>query len=447
MSARPTPRSCCSTMPARRWRNGRGPALSWLDHPTPARRGRVWAWAVDALAELARLAPDRLHRAGGAWCRGRAVGWRRAGPAGARLRISRSERDRGGVGAELDPFAATGSPVLPIGLCLGAQFDWQERTFPASVRPDHAHPAAGAVLGLAAVGGEGHRGHLAGSAHPSVAPGRGAVFRPRAPARLGRSLPAAAARLGNAGCRPPRGRQGHGRAGRLPRARRHPRQQRILPAASGGPHAAVHRAVDRHLDHRHGAGPAAGAPRRACRHAGQCRCARQAGADRPVHGRARGRAGGRQCGGAADAGRTRRRRGHRRCAGNGAAQLRGRQRPVHRPHRSDRGRCRGRSPAAPHGAGLALRGAHRRRDAGQARGQRPGAGRGQLHRNAAFCGLLAALRPGQPIHATDDPSGTARGAWLLARWSTGRAGPATCRRPSRRGRSRTWKATASAGAR
>ena len=42
---------------------------------------------------------------------------------------------------------------------------------------------------------------------------------------------------------------------------------------------------------------------------------------------------------------------------------------------------------------------------------------GSFTRNAAFCGLLAALRPGQPIHATDDPSGTARGAWLLARWA------------------------------
>ena len=41
---------------------------------------------------------------------------------------------------------------------------------------------------------------------------------------------------------------------------------------------------------------------------------------------------------------------------------------------------------------------------------------GSFHRNAAFCGLLAALRPGQAIHATDDPSGTARGAWFLARW-------------------------------
>ncbi|MFL5336976.1 MAG: FGGY-family carbohydrate kinase [Geminicoccaceae bacterium] len=41
---------------------------------------------------------------------------------------------------------------------------------------------------------------------------------------------------------------------------------------------------------------------------------------------------------------------------------------------------------------------------------------GSFHRNEAFCGLLAALRPAQAIHATDDPSGTARGAWLLAHW-------------------------------
>jgi sugar (pentulose or hexulose) kinase len=47
---------------------------------------------------------------------------------------------------------------------------------------------------------------------------------------------------------------------------------------------------------------------------------------------------------------------------------------------------------------------------------------GSFHRNAAFCGLLAALRP-QPLHATDDPSGTARGAWLLARWDERPAWP------------------------
>lgn len=41
---------------------------------------------------------------------------------------------------------------------------------------------------------------------------------------------------------------------------------------------------------------------------------------------------------------------------------------------------------------------------------------GSFQANPAFRGLLAALRPRQPVHPTDDPSGTARGAWLLARW-------------------------------
>ncbi len=54
---------------------------------------------------------------------------------------------------------------------------------------------------------------------------------------------------------------------------------------------------------------------------------------------------------------------------------------------------------------------------------------GSFHRNAAFCGLLAALRPGQPIHPTDDPSGTARGAWLLARWQERPSWPSTLSPP------------------
>ena len=44
---------------------------------------------------------------------------------------------------------------------------------------------------------------------------------------------------------------------------------------------------------------------------------------------------------------------------------------------------------------------------------------GSFQRNTAFIGLLAALRPGQTIHPSDDPSGTARGAWLLSRWQSG----------------------------
>jgi sugar (pentulose or hexulose) kinase len=55
---------------------------------------------------------------------------------------------------------------------------------------------------------------------------------------------------------------------------------------------------------------------------------------------------------------------------------------------------------------------------------------GSFHANTAFYSLLAGLRPAQPLHPTDDPSGTATGAWLLARWSEARPlaaalGPAT----------------------
>lgn len=46
---------------------------------------------------------------------------------------------------------------------------------------------------------------------------------------------------------------------------------------------------------------------------------------------------------------------------------------------------------------------------------------GSFHTNRAFCGLLAALRPSQPVHVMSDPSGTARGAWLLAHWDQAEA--------------------------
>jgi sugar (pentulose or hexulose) kinase len=41
---------------------------------------------------------------------------------------------------------------------------------------------------------------------------------------------------------------------------------------------------------------------------------------------------------------------------------------------------------------------------------------GSFAANLAYCGLLAALRPGQPVFAGGDSAGTARGAALLARW-------------------------------
>jgi sugar (pentulose or hexulose) kinase len=41
---------------------------------------------------------------------------------------------------------------------------------------------------------------------------------------------------------------------------------------------------------------------------------------------------------------------------------------------------------------------------------------GGLSANAAYCGLLAALRPAQPLSVASDAAGTARGAALLAQW-------------------------------
>jgi sugar (pentulose or hexulose) kinase len=41
---------------------------------------------------------------------------------------------------------------------------------------------------------------------------------------------------------------------------------------------------------------------------------------------------------------------------------------------------------------------------------------GSFAANAAYCELLAALRPEQPVFAGDDAAGTARGAALLAQW-------------------------------
>ena len=41
---------------------------------------------------------------------------------------------------------------------------------------------------------------------------------------------------------------------------------------------------------------------------------------------------------------------------------------------------------------------------------------GSFGKNAAYCGLLAAFRPNQTVSVSDDQSGTARGAALLANW-------------------------------
>ena len=93
--------------------------------------------------------------------------------------------------------------MLPLGLCLGAQLDWQERTFPeAFARATDILPLpqywAWRLSGVKAteVTSLGAHTHL-------WRPARGAVLRPGAAPRLGRALPADAARLGHAGHGPP----------------------------------------------------------------------------------------------------------------------------------------------------------------------------------------------------------------------------------------------------
>ena len=106
----------CATLP--------GPPYPQLD------LDGIWGWAVAALRELAAI--DRVecivpvaHGAAAVLMAGDepalpALDYEHPGPDMVATELA----------AELDPFAATGSPVLPLGLCLGAQLYWQERTFP-----------------------------------------------------------------------------------------------------------------------------------------------------------------------------------------------------------------------------------------------------------------------------------------------------------------------------
>ena len=346
--------------------------------PYPAPRpGRVWAWAVDALAELARLARidcivPVAHGAAAVLLAGDelalpALDYEYPGP----------DATAAALAPELDPFAATGSPVLPIGLCLGAQFDWQERTFPAAfARTTHILPLAQywawrlsgvKATEVTSLGAHTHLWRPAEGRFSDLARRRGWAerFPPLRHAweTLGAVRPEVASATGlPADCRVLAGIH-DSNASYLPHlvARTPPftvlsTGTWIIAMSPGLPLARL----DEHADMLANV-DARGTPVPTARFMGGREVELVAGSAEALRT-------------PADTGR---RRGHRRRGGDGAAQLRGRQRPVHRPHRSDRGRCRARA-GAPHGAGLALRGAHRRRDAGQARGQRPGAGRGQL---------------------------------------------------------------------
>ena len=90
----------------------------------------VWAWAQEALAELAAMAHvccvvPVAHGAAGVLMEGDrpalpALDYEHDGP----------DAVAGELAELLDPFALTASPVLPLGLNVGAQLLWQQRAFP-----------------------------------------------------------------------------------------------------------------------------------------------------------------------------------------------------------------------------------------------------------------------------------------------------------------------------
>ena len=93
--------------------------------------------------------------------------------------------------------------------------------------------------------------------------------------------------------------------------------------------------------------------------------------------------------------------------------------------RADPRRSRCRSGASRGTCGALCR-VDRGRDAGKSRLDRAGDHRGRLSPQCRVLRSSGRTTPGQAIHATDDPSGTARGAWLLARWDERPDWPTTC---------------------
>ena len=158
---------------------------------SPGRPTRIWTWTgsgpgqLQRWARLRRIAPVECivpvaHGAAAVLMAGEepalpALDYEHPGPdaiAGDSARHSTRSRHRL-AGAAAGPVP--GRPALLAGADL-----------PEAFAARHRVPAAGPVLGVAAVGREGDRGHLAGRAHPSLATRRGAVLRAGRAAWLGR---------------------------------------------------------------------------------------------------------------------------------------------------------------------------------------------------------------------------------------------------------------------
>ena len=240
------------------------------------------------------MARDRLHRAGGARGGRSADGRRGAGAAGAGLRASGPDSSRPELAAELDPFAARARRSCPRASAWAPSSIGRRRAFPrhsrgvsdilllpqywawrlSGVKATEVTSLGAHTPSLAARARDGCRTWCigaggSGGSRPCAAPGRRWV-------RSGpswRRLPVC----------PPDCRVLAGI---------HDSNASYLPHLVARDHA-VHRALDRHLDHRNGGRRRARTARPDRGHAGQCRRVGAAGADGAVHGRARGRAAGR----------------------------------------------------------------------------------------------------------------------------------------------------------
>ncbi len=374
----------------------------------------IWDWLVAGLRELAAMAPVACivpvaHGAAGVLMAGEA-------PALPALDYEHPAPDElaDQLLSQLDPFALTGSPVLPLGLCLGAQLFWQERTFPDAfaratdflLLPQYwAWRLSGVKATEAtALGAHTHLWRPAQGAFSALVERRGwrRLFPPRRRAwdTLGPVRPELAAATGlPADCRVVAGIH-DSNASYLPHlvARAAPftvlsTGTWVIAMAAGGTVDGLDPAADMlaNVD-------ALGRPVPTARFMGGRELELLAGADALLTAATQSDVAAVIAAGAMALPSF--------VAGSG-------------PFMGQPGRLAGpaQTPPARRAALAALYAAlivdvmlDRLGAAG------PVIVEGSFHRNAAFCGLLAALRRGQPVHATDDPSGTARGAWLLARW-------------------------------
>ena len=250
----------------------------------------LWALHRRGRANDAGPARGRGDRGDGARRDGRAGRRRRrAGAAGPRLRASPARtRWRPTTTPSVPASRRPARRACPRGLTLGAQLFWQFRRFPDEAARARLDPDVSAILGHPPDRGRAPPSATSLGCHTDLWNPRAGTSR-RWSTRMGWSalmppLRRAADVLGpvtaggGGGDRPRPGDAG---------ALRHPRFQRLAPAAPAAPPAALRGGLHRHLGHRDGDRRPAGGARRRPRYADQRQRLRRPGAVGALHGRAR----------------------------------------------------------------------------------------------------------------------------------------------------------------